>query len=105
MAHYNGKIGNSTFGTHTTAINGVHELIIIISKVPYPTRIKLGIIQSRKPKKSFINCKITSTSLIFKVGADGMQEITVTVNGIEPRQLLDEIQRSSNLQMTVRYNL
>lgn len=102
MPHYNGKLGNSEFGKHTTAIDGTEELINALSKMPYKTRIKLGIITARKPAFPFINCTVTDTSLIFKIGTSSVQTIAVTMNGVTPGVFLKELQLSFTGKMRVR---
>jgi hypothetical protein len=105
MPHYNGKTGNSTFGQHTTAIEGTELLIETISKMPWKSRVKLGIIEGRRPKKPFLNCTITETSLIFKIGASSVQTIAVTVNGITPADFFEEFEREFKQPMRVRINI
>ena len=102
MPHYNGKLNNSVFGVHTTAIDGIEALILTISKMPYKTRIKLGEITKQKPKIPFINCTITKTSLIFKVGVTSVQIITVTVNKITPKQFIEELDKDFGQVIRIR---
>jgi hypothetical protein len=105
MPHYNGKLGNSEFGQHTTAIEGTEKLIETISKLPWKSRIKLGIIIGRRPKKPFLNCTITSTSLIFKLGASSVQTIAVTINGISPIEFFEAFEKEFQEPIRVRTNL
>jgi hypothetical protein len=102
MPHYNGRLGNSQFGKHTTAIEGTEDLIIALSKMPYKNRIKLGIITSRKPAFPFLNCTVTDTSLIFKIGTSSVQSITVTINGSTPKAFLELLQTRYTADIRVR---
>jgi hypothetical protein len=104
MPHYNGKMGNSEFGQHTTAIEGTELLIEALSKMPWKNRVKLGIIEGRRPKKPFLNCTITDTSLIFKIGASSVQTIAVTVNGITPVAFFETFEKEFKVPMRVRTN-
>jgi hypothetical protein len=105
MPHYNGKMGNSEFGQHTTAIEGTELLIETLSKMPWKNRIKLGIIQGRRPKQPFLNCTITESSLIFKIGASSVQTIAVTVNGIAPVDFFEAFEKQFNEPVRVRTNI
>ena len=102
MPHYNGKKGNSEFGKHSTAIDGTEELIETLTKMQFKNRIKLGIIVGRKPKKPFLNCTITDTSLIFKLGANSVQTITVTVNGATTTEFYSEFTKLYGLPIRIR---
>jgi hypothetical protein len=105
MPHYNGKMGNSEFGQHTTAIEGTELLIETLSKMQWKNRIKLGIIEGRRPKKPFLNCTITETSLIFKLGASSVQTIAVTINGTTPMTFFETFEKEFKQPMRVRTNL
>lgn len=105
MPHYNGKMGNSEFGQHTTAIEGTELLIETLSKLPWKSRVKLGIIEGRRPKKPFLNCTITETSLIFKIGASSVQTIAVTVNGITPTHFFEAFEKEFKKPIRVRSNI
>lgn len=105
MPHYNGKMGNSEFGQHTTAIEGTELLIETLSKMPWKNRIKLGIIEGRRPKKPFLNCTITETSLIFKLGASSVQTIAVTINGTTPMTFFEAFEKEFKQPMRVRTNI
>ena len=102
MPHYNGKFNNAIFGHHTTAIEGIEPLILALSKMPYKTRIKLGVISSVKPKAPFINCTVTTTSLIFKVGMTSVQTITVTVKQVTPQVFINEFVKRFDQVVRVR---
>jgi hypothetical protein len=102
MPHYSGNIKNSTFGQHTTAIEGTEKLIETLSLMPWKNRIKLGVIEGRRPKTHFINCTITSTSLIFKIGASSVQTITVTANGCSPLEFFEYFEKQYKEPIRVR---
>jgi hypothetical protein len=102
MPHYNGKMGNSKFGKHTTYIEGLEVLVKAISKMPLKSRIKLGIIEKRKPAKPFINCTVTQTSLIFKVGITSIQTFTVTTQDITPLEFLEKFLPTFDQEIRVR---